>query len=201
MDHGQEGKSALYEQGIRHAQFVHFPNEISAGTQFNGLVSTIDIAPTILDYAGVSSTYSMDGASWKGAWEDSSSAEYFENERCLFFEIQHDRAVRCGCHKFLRFSDADSGWTAELADEYGFAKATEILYNLCDGSGNYVTSGSTAPEQTDVSSSDPTTFDAMKALMDCHDAKVKSQSGVSPDYSECESSLSSTTRRKLFGLK
>jgi arylsulfatase A-like enzyme len=48
QDHGQEGKGSLYETGSRIAQFVHFPNWIAAGSTFDGLVSTIDILPTMV---------------------------------------------------------------------------------------------------------------------------------------------------------
>lgn len=69
MDHGTEGKNTLYEPGIRIPQFIHFPAEFGTnGLEFDGLVSTIDIGPTVLDYAGLltsngNTPYPMDGKS------------------------------------------------------------------------------------------------------------------------------------------
>jgi arylsulfatase A-like enzyme len=101
LDHEQEGKSTLTEPGVRIAQFIHYPKEFSPGSTFAGLVSTIDIAPTVLDFAGISSdvVYPMDGASWKDAVGAASEVDWAQ-ERCLAFEIGQERAIRCGCSKF-----------------------------------------------------------------------------------------------------
>jgi len=56
MDHGQEGKHTLFETGNRIAQFIHYPDYLGTeGKSFEGLVSTIDIGPTIFDFAGIDS--------------------------------------------------------------------------------------------------------------------------------------------------
>jgi len=66
LDHGEDAKGSLFEGGSRIVQFVHYPNLISGGSSFQGLVSTTDVAATIAEVAGVpeNSRYIMDGKSW-----------------------------------------------------------------------------------------------------------------------------------------
>lgn len=53
MDHGLEAKNTLFENGVRIAQFVHYPKELgTGGGESEALVSTIDVAPTIMGFAG-----------------------------------------------------------------------------------------------------------------------------------------------------
>ena len=83
QDHGMETKSALYENGIRVAQFAWYPSKIQAGL-FDKPVSSIDIAATVLDFAGINVDYPMDGISWKEEITAVSSSTFSEfDNRCL----------------------------------------------------------------------------------------------------------------------
>ena len=86
LDHGIANKNSLFEGGQRIVQFIQYPDRIPPATQYHGAVSTIDLAPTILDFvraaAAVAATstltedntttttstarggYNMDGTSW-----------------------------------------------------------------------------------------------------------------------------------------
>ena len=86
MDHGQESKSSLLETGTRIAQFIYFPSAFKDGTTFKGMVSTIDIAATILDFADIE-PYEMDGVSWRGAIGNKQEEERWNENRCLAFEM------------------------------------------------------------------------------------------------------------------
>jgi arylsulfatase A-like enzyme len=87
MDHGVEGNGTLFEIGARIAQCIHYPDYIAAGSTFDGLVSTIDIAPTILDFAGIGEDdtgyYQMDGKSWKD--DIVNSLDDWSEDRCFFW--------------------------------------------------------------------------------------------------------------------
>lgn len=133
QDHGQEQKSTLYEGGLRIFQMVHYPAAFGEGRTFNGLVSTVDIGPTMLDYAGLKPYYGMDGTSWRDAAEDSEE-ELAWMERCLAFELEEDRAVRCGCHKLLSIGGAVST-TTNRGENRGFTLAADGMnfFDLCDG--------------------------------------------------------------------
>ena len=62
-DHGLTEKHMVYEEPIRVPFLIDFPGREDRGFRFEGLVSTLDIAPTALDYAGVEIPRRMDGRS------------------------------------------------------------------------------------------------------------------------------------------
>jgi len=170
QDHGAEGKGSLYETGLRIAQFVHFPDEIKAGSTFNGMVSTVDIAPTVLDYAGIDlqTAYNMDGKSWKQ--ELDFEQDDWADDRCLFFELDRDRAVRCGCYKYIQvFDDAAAMSSTEaVADKLSFPLSLENVYDLCTIDEEYIVSPAGFPEYDgSVSTSEVPLRDEMKAVADC----------------------------------
>ncbi|MFY0626751.1 MAG: sulfatase-like hydrolase/transferase [Reichenbachiella sp.] len=51
--HGMRGKFNFYEESVRVPFIIKLPNKIEPGQQFDFPVSTLNIFPTILDYAGV----------------------------------------------------------------------------------------------------------------------------------------------------
>ena len=57
QDHGMEAKSAVYETGVRIAQFIHYPDSITSGSTLDSPVSTVDIAATMLDFADIEPEY------------------------------------------------------------------------------------------------------------------------------------------------
>ena len=194
QDHGAEGKGSLYETGIRIAQFVHYPDEIDAGQTFDGIVSTIDIGPTVLDYAGISqdSAYPMDGKSWKQ--EIDFRLSDFVYDRCLYFELDYDRAVRCGCYKYIQIDAmAATSQTSVVAAGVGFTLATENVYDLCDINHEYIVSPANNPE-TDGTIDGPATplRDELKAVSDCYLSYT--DPSVTPDYSacSCDAAIAST---------
>lgn len=137
-DHGVETKGTIYETGLRIPQFLHYPNKISPGSAFEGVVSTVDIAPTLLDFADVAPKYEMDGLSWKDAINDSILQRKWQEERCLFFEHEQDRAVRCGCYKYVTLiGDRQVSTSFGRGGLQGLASDTEALFDLCDVNQEY----------------------------------------------------------------
>lgn len=119
MDHGLDAKMTLYENGIRMVQLVHYPDAFGTdGLTFDGPVSTIDIAPTFYDYAGLdsSSYYELDGISWREAVLSAELELQFEEDRCLYFEMQFDRAAKCGCFKYIVMNNNTSKMLNTLSD-------------------------------------------------------------------------------------
>ncbi len=83
-EHGLGDKRSLYEESLRIPLLVRYPRLIAKGTVRDELVLNLDVAPTILDLAGVAVPREMQGASWKPflagqkpAWRQSFLAEYF----------------------------------------------------------------------------------------------------------------------------
>ncbi|GFH52542.1 hypothetical protein CTEN210_09018 [Chaetoceros tenuissimus] len=140
IDHGMTTKGALYEGGNKIPQFIHYPSKIVGGSTSNALVSTIDIAPTIYDFAGITLDYDLDGISWKGVIENANNEEdFFKNERCLFFEMEQDRAVRCGCWKYLKINDiTSSSTTITRGNQFGLSNLEHNAFDLCDGIDEYI---------------------------------------------------------------
>ncbi|KAL7531696.1 hypothetical protein ACHAWF_003875 [Thalassiosira exigua] len=137
-DHGVDPKASLYEGGIRIPLFVHYPAAIDAGTKFDAPVTVLDLGPTLLEYAGVAPSYESDGASWKAAvGRPSSAAAAGWDDRCLYFEHEWDRAVRCGCLKFLSIPWPSGSETHELGAEYDFSTDERNLFDLCDEARRY----------------------------------------------------------------
>ena len=62
-EHGMTEKHTVYEEPTRVPFLIDFPGQDDRGFRFDGLVSTLDIAPTALDYAGVPVPERMDGRS------------------------------------------------------------------------------------------------------------------------------------------
>ena len=176
LDHGMDAKGSLFEGGSRIAQFIHYPDQIKVNQnqawKFEGLVSTIDIAPTLMDLAGIPSEpsgansvarYDMDGKSWfsdmLAANFDASipqkqerqqkpfvNTNYFQ-DRCLFTEEGYDRAVRCGCYKYLYISNTNNGRSVSTAKQEGVSLDNDNFYNLCDEvTGDYLVSPDSSPE-------------------------------------------------------
>lgn len=62
-EHGLGDKRSAYEESIRIPLLAHYPRRIAAGTRVDALALNIDLAPTILEVAGVSPRWTMHGAS------------------------------------------------------------------------------------------------------------------------------------------
>jgi arylsulfatase A-like enzyme len=68
--HGMRGKFCFYEESVRVPFIIRFPGKIKAGQQIKIPVSTLNICPTILDYAGLNNI-PTDGYSLKPVMEGS----------------------------------------------------------------------------------------------------------------------------------
>jgi arylsulfatase A-like enzyme len=89
---------------------VRYPRAIKSGTKVDGLALNVDVAPTILDFAGVDVPRDMQGRSWKPLltsrspkWRSSALLEYF-------FEKPYPRvpgwqSVRTDGWKFIHYTD------------------------------------------------------------------------------------------------
>jgi len=178
------------------AQFVHFPDKIKTGSTFEGLVSTIDIGPTILEYAGIDkkSTYDMDGTSWASAVSDSGSTDSEWSDRCLFFELGNDRCVKCGCDVYMRLNQNRST-TRNTAESEGLFLdgGQDQLFHVCNETGGRIYSPAANPQVNGstllMSEADMVT--TLSTLLDCH--LEKTLPGSVPDYAtNCRSTETPT---------
>jgi arylsulfatase A-like enzyme len=92
------------EGGVRVVAFAHAPGRVPAGTVLRESVSVMDIAPTLLDYAGLSQrrekgVYSMRGTSIRPALEGPDN--WHGDDRALGIELLGKYGLRYGQWKFL----------------------------------------------------------------------------------------------------
>ncbi|MFH1742859.1 MAG: sulfatase/phosphatase domain-containing protein, partial [bacterium] len=86
-EHGLIDKRCMYEESIKIPMIAHCPEIIPAGQRSQRLVLNIDVAPTILDAAGLSIPNTIQGMSFlpvarseKPKWRDAVLYEYFWEE-------------------------------------------------------------------------------------------------------------------------
>lgn len=172
-DHGMDVKASLFEGGLRIPQFVYYPSEYKRGTKFNGLVSTIDIGATMLDFAGIKPGYEMDGMSWKDAIGNDELEEEWKN-RCLFFEHQRDRAVRCGCNKYLHIYSRKKSGTHKNGLINGYSTDFLNLFDMCNGGKDYITEKTSSMEAYGLNheSDQPQRAALISATLECHNIKT-----------------------------
>lgn len=73
--HGMRGKFNFYEESVRVPFVIRYPGKIKAGQTISTPVSTLNIYPTILDYAGLKNI-PTDGYSLKGLMEGVENPKY-----------------------------------------------------------------------------------------------------------------------------
>ena len=99
-------KGTLYDGGTRTPLVLSWPGVIGAGTVYDqGIVSTVDLAPTILDVAGAAVPARMQARSFRallaspGTW---AGRDYVFSERNWHDCDEHQRAVRTTRFKLIR---------------------------------------------------------------------------------------------------
>lgn len=64
-EHGWFDKRYMQKESLQMPLLIRYPKEIKAGTSNNSIVTNIDFAPTLLDYAGVEKPSYMQGESFR----------------------------------------------------------------------------------------------------------------------------------------
>jgi len=103
-DHGPlfRGKQFLYDGGIHIPLMVRFPDGRGAGTVKDDFVSSIDIAPTLLGFAGIRPPAgAMQGQDVFGPSYKPRSHVFAARDR-MDISIDRMRAVRTGQYKYIR---------------------------------------------------------------------------------------------------
>jgi N-sulfoglucosamine sulfohydrolase len=99
-------KGTLYDSGTRTPLILSWPRVVPAGAVHQrGLVSTLDLAPTILDLAGAPPPKGMQGRSFRELLTAPASyagRDYVFSERNWHDCDEHQRAVRSGRFKLIR---------------------------------------------------------------------------------------------------
>ncbi len=115
-------KGTLYDSGTRTPLILSWPRSIPAGSVYDrGLVSTVDLAPTILELTGTAPAEAIQGRSLRAMLGDPSSypgRAYLFSERNWHDCDEHQRAVRSSRFKLIR-TDAYTGLPLCTAADVG----------------------------------------------------------------------------------
>jgi arylsulfatase A-like enzyme len=98
-------KTRLYDSGIKTPFIIHWPTGLKQkGKVSHSLVSVIDIAPTILELAGLSSPQSFQGVSMTPLLADPTTSirKYVFAEHNWHAQIAHERMIRSGDYVYIR---------------------------------------------------------------------------------------------------
>jgi len=108
-EHGLIDKRQFYEESVRVPMLAYCPGLIQPGTQIANMIYNVDIAPTILDIAGVKKAPQMRGISFlpllKGEtvtkWRDKVYYEYYWED--AFPQTPTTFGVRTDRYKYIRY--------------------------------------------------------------------------------------------------
>lgn len=107
-EHGLIDKRNAYEESMRAPMLAYAPGWITPGSEITPLVRNIDIAPTVLDLAGVESGHEMDGRSFLPALQGEPLADDGEFLYEYFWEYAFPHtpttfALRADRYKFIYY--------------------------------------------------------------------------------------------------
>merc|ERR1711935_1225958 len=108
--------------------------------------------------------------SWRNDVKDMASRN-FDNNKCIFFEMEYDRAVRCGCYKYLAINELNESIssTFKRGKKFGYSIDLENLFDLCGGTDHYITARKENQEAKDLNLNldESSTSMKMQAVLQC----------------------------------
>lgn len=133
-EHGLGDKRSAYDESLRVPFLVRYPalGPAARGRVVDAMVLNVDLAPTLLDFAGVPIPQAMQGRSWRPlltgeapGWRSSWFYEYFA-EKQRNSRVPDITAVRTADAKLIRYPDHPE-WT-ELFDLHADPYETRNLF-------------------------------------------------------------------------
>lgn len=131
-EHGLIDKRQMYEESMRIPMMVHCPELVKGGTVLSELVQNIDIAPTVLELAGIEKPNDMDGESMISLLQGKETK--WRNE--VFYEYYWERpfphtptvfGVRTKKYKYMTYHGA---W--DIDELYDIENDPNEMSNLID---------------------------------------------------------------------
>jgi len=129
-EHGLIDKRNAYEESIRVPLLLHYPKRFEAGARVEQVVTNIDIAPTLLEAAGLGTPQQMDGQSFYGLlcgrdvkWRDALLYEYFWEWNYPHTPTVH--AIRTSKYKYIRYHGV---W--DIDELYDMENDRDEMHNL-----------------------------------------------------------------------
>ena len=96
-------KREVYDRGIRVPLIIRYPDGQQAGTTHSGLISMIDLAPTVLSLAGRSAPTAMQGKAFAGKFATTEPRSYVYAARDrIDSELDRVRSTHDGRYQYIR---------------------------------------------------------------------------------------------------
>ena len=119
-EHGYAEKRLMYEEAMRMPLLMRWPGRIAPGTDVDGLVQNIDLAPTFLSMAGAPVPDDVQGLSFvpllggetPDDWRRSLYYHYYDHDR---HQVSRHAGVRTERHKLIHFYTDDTWEAYDLA--------------------------------------------------------------------------------------
>ncbi len=145
-EHGLYDKRWMYEESFQMPCLIRFPKNIQAGIKINLLAANIDIAPTLLDYAGVKIPADMQGKSLKPLleqnekvekkWRKSVYYQYYEYPK--WHNVLPHYGLRTNRYKLMHFYYTEDMWEFydlqkdpnEMTNQYNNPEYQKIIAGL-----------------------------------------------------------------------
>lgn len=106
-EHCSGDKRSAYEESLRIPLLVRHPGHMEAGSRLDELVLNIDLAPTLLDMAGLPAPQAMQGVSWKSLARGGGAGEW---RKAFLFQYYKELGgvptlygMRTASHKLVRY--------------------------------------------------------------------------------------------------
>jgi N-acetylglucosamine-6-sulfatase len=132
-EHRRWDKRLAMEESIRIPMVISYPGHIKKGDTVTQLVSNIDMAPTILDYAGIHMPNQMQGKSMRNLFEGDKSdwrkSIFYEYWVDLVHSIPTMTAVRTDRYKLVQYPEIN-----DLDELYDLKTDPNELTNLATSS-------------------------------------------------------------------
>jgi len=118
-EHGMYNKQWMYEPALHQPLLVRYPKNVEAGTVHESMVNHVDLAPTLLDFAGLPIPSDMQGHSLKPILEgkaetvrDASYYHFYSHGKRLPEMI----GVRTATHKLIHYPEMEDRYQWEMFD-------------------------------------------------------------------------------------
>ena len=133
-DHGWYDKRFIYEHSVRMPFLMRYPAEIEHGTVREELLTNLDFAPTLLDYAGVVAPPEMQGISGRAMLRGEASSDWQGSFYYRYWDhgghnVCSHYGVRTMTHKLVYFHPPEKTWRGVVNPEPRLAPYWE-LYDL-----------------------------------------------------------------------
>ncbi|NJN42695.1 MAG: DUF4976 domain-containing protein [Flammeovirgaceae bacterium] len=115
-EHGlSEERRLSYEEALRIPLLIRYPDKVSAGLKPEQMVLSIDLAPTLMEYAGLTPDEGMEGKSLVPVidnqvkdWRSSFLIEYYSDIVFPRMLTMGYKALRTERYKYIRYEDLDN---------------------------------------------------------------------------------------------